>query len=161
TFDLYQRAMASTTRILDLLDTPLGIENGEVVLDEVRGKVRFEGVRFAYDNGTEVLHDLSLDAPAGDTVAMVGASGTRKSTIVKLLLGFYDPIGGTIRLDGRDLRELDRASLRRAIGLVSQDVFLFHGSVRDNIAYGRPHASLDEIIAAARAAEAHEFIERL
>jgi ATP-binding cassette, subfamily B, bacterial len=161
TFDLYQRAMASTTRVLDLLDTPIAIRGGDEALEGVRGEVRFEAVRFAYARGPEVLRELSIEVPAGTTVAIVGATGAGKSTIVKLLLRFYDPTGGCVRLDGQDLREFDLGSLRRAIGFVSQDVFLFHGSVRDNIAYGRPHAAREQIVAAARAAEAHEFIEAL
>lgn len=161
TFDLYQRAMASTARVLDLLDTPIGIRGGETILTDVRGEVRFDDVSFAYATGPEVLRDLTIEAPAGSTVAIVGSTGAGKSTIVKLLLRFYDPTRGGLRLDGHDLRSLELASLRRAIGFVSQDVFLFHGTVRENIAYGRPDAPLEEIVAAARAAEAHDFIAAL
>ena len=160
TFDLYQRAMASTTRILDLLDKRTSIQDGTDHLPtaDVRGHVRFEDVTFMYGNGQDVLRGLSLDIPAGETAAIVGATGAGKSTVIKLLLRLYDVQSGHIRLDGHDLRELRMADLRSAIGLVSQDVFLFHGTVRENIAYGTFDASLDQIMAAARIAEAHEFI---
>ena len=163
TFDLYQRAMASTTRVLDLLDTPRGIESGERHVDRqaVRGELTFDAVSFAYSNGIPVLRDLSLDFAAGKTTAIVGATGSGKSTLVKLLLRLYDPSAGTVRLDGEDLRHLELGSLRDAIGLVSQDVFLFQGTVFENIAYGRPNATRDEVVEAARVAEALGFIEAL
>ena len=158
TFDLYQRAMASTHRILDLLDTPPRIRGGDRALPAPKGEVRFENVSFAYANGVPVLRDVSLSIPAGKTVAVVGPTGSGKTTLVKLLLRFYDPTGGVVLLDGIDLRELRLGDLRGAIGLVSQDVFLFHGTVRENIAYGSFDATLDEVIAAAKVAEAHEFV---
>ena len=163
TFDLYQRAMASTTRILNLLDTEEAMEDGETPLpiERVRGEVRFEGVRFGYRSGGEVLKGLTLHIPVGETTAIVGATGAGKSTLIKLLLRFYDPLEGQVTLDGHDLRDLKMTDLRRAVGLVSQDVFLFHGSVRENIAYGNPDASLDDIVRAADTAEAHEFISAL
>jgi ATP-binding cassette subfamily B protein len=108
-----------------------------------------------------VLHELSLHIPAGDTVAIVGATGAGKSTVIKLLLRFYDVQRGRITLDGRDIRSINLADLRAAIGLVSQDVFLFHGTVRENIAYGTFDATDEQIIAAARVAEAHDFIMQL
>src|SRR5690606_25841878 len=134
TFDQYQRAMASTTRILDLLDTPMQITSGEQKLqtEAVRGEVRFDNVEFAYSNGVEVLRGLSFHIPAGETAAIVGSTGAGKSTVIKLLLRFYDVSQGKITLDGHDLRNLDMGDLRNAIGLVSQDVFLFHGTVREN-----------------------------
>jgi ATP-binding cassette subfamily B protein len=165
--DRYQRAMASTQRALDLLDTRPQIHTGALVREpgEIRGEIGFEAVDFHYRTpaGREVpvLRGLELDIPAGATVAFVGATGAGKSTIVKLLLRFYDVTGGCVRLDGVDLRELELGSLRRAIGLVSQDVFLFHGSVRDNIAYGSFDAPFEAIVEAAKAAEAHAFIEEL
>ncbi len=160
TFDQYQRAMASTDRILNLLDTPIAIEEGSVVLsqDEVAGRVSFDHVDFSYANGVPVLDDLSFDVPAGATVAIVGSTGAGKSTVIKLLLRFYDPTNGTISIDGLDARQLTFASLRGAIGLVSQDVFLFHGTVRENIAYGTPDINRQRVIEAATIAEAHEFI---
>lgn len=160
TFDLYQRAMASTDRILDLLDTPVRILDGtrHLPLSEIRGDIRLERVDFAYGNGIPVVSDLSLQVPAGQTVAIVGATGAGKSTVVRLLLRFHDVSGGSITLDGHDLRELRAEDLRRGIGLVSQDVFLFHGTVRENIAYGTFEADKESIMAAARIAEAHDFI---
>lgn len=160
TFDQYQRAMASTTRILDLLDTPSKMKNGtqKLPVADVAGDVRFENVAFHYSSGYPVLKDLSLTIPAGETAAIVGATGAGKSTVVKLLLRFYDVTGGRITLDGHDLRDLDLRDLRQSIGLVSQDVFLFHGTVRENIAYGTFDASDEDIIEAAKAAEAHDFI---
>lgn len=163
TFDLYQRAMASARRILDLLDTPARIVSGKRRLprSEVRGEVCFDEVWFAYQAGTPVLAGLTLEAPAGQTTAIVGATGAGKSTLVKLLLRFYDVDRGAVRIDGIDLREIELGDLRAAIGLVSQDVFLFHGTVRENVAYGRRDASAAELEEAARVAEALEFIEGL
>ena len=163
TFDLYQRAMASTTRILDLLDVqPAMLEGGSrLPLESVRGELRFQRVSFRYASSSDVLKDLDLEMHAGRTTAFIGATGAGKTTVAKLLLRFYDPTAGRVTLDGHDLRELDLTDLRRAIGLVSQDVFLFHGTVRENIAYGRPEASEDELLDAARIAEAHEFIQAL
>ena len=163
TFDLYQRAMSSTHRILDLLDTSPGIVDGDQRLEagQVRGELELEEVGFSYQRGPAVLRQLSLRIRPGETVAFVGATGAGKTTLIKLLLRLYDVSEGRIRLDGRDLRDLSLIDLRRAMGLVSQEVFLFHGSVRENLAYGRPEASLEEIQAAARVAEADDFIRRL
>lgn len=160
TLDLYQRAMASTARIFEVIDTPVNIVDGEQMLPvaTVRGDVRFDNVAFSYDNNVPVLRGLSIDVPAGQTAAFVGATGAGKSTIIKLLLRFYDVNGGHVTLDGHDVRTLKLQDLRKAIGLVSQDVYLFHGTVRENIAYGTFDAPLDEIVAAAKIAEAHEFI---
>jgi ATP-binding cassette subfamily B protein len=175
TLDLYQRAMASTTRILDLLDVQPQITSGPDILpvNEVEGDVIFDDINFTYPESLHrrdesgpnlnqaIIHDLTLSIPAGDTVAIVGATGSGKSTLVKLLLRFYDVQKGAICLDGLEIRQLNITDLRRAIGLVSQDVFLFHGTVRDNITYGSFAATLDEIIAAAKVAEAHDFILEL
>lgn len=163
TVDLFQRAMASTTRVLDLLDTKPAIVSGSrvVPLDKVRGDIEFSDVVFAYDPRAPVLNGLSFRVPAGQTTAIVGATGSGKSTVVKLLLRFYEPQGGSVSLDGHDLRELDLRSLRAGIGLVSQDVFLFHGTVAENIAYGLDGASPEAIERAARTAEAHDFIAGL
>jgi ATP-binding cassette subfamily B protein len=161
TFDLFQRAMASTGRVLDLLDTQPRIVGGSQVPAKVEGGVRFDAVSFSYPQRDQVLRAVDIELEAGRTTAVVGPTGSGKTTLIKLLLRFYDPQQGAVRLDGTDLRELELHALRDAIGLVSQDVFLFHGSVRENIAYGTFDASLESIIEAARVAEAHEFIESL
>lgn len=160
TFDLYQRAMASTIRILDLLGIKSEIVDGDIALaaGTIRGDMRLEDVSFAYSDGREIIRRLSLDMPEGHTVAIVGATGAGKSTVIKLLLRYYDVTSGRVTLDGYDLRELRQADIRNAIGLVSQDVFLFHGTVRENIAYGAPDTSDYLIVEAAKIAEAHEFI---
>ncbi len=162
TFDLYQRAMASTRRILDLLAVEPSIVPGTRRLPvPVRGEIAFEDVRFAYADGQPVLRGLDLHVPAGETHAVVGLTGAGKSTIVKLLLRFYDPTGGHVRVDGVDVRDLAFTELRGVTGFVSQDVFLFDGTVAENIAYGRPGASQETIAEAARLAEVTEFVERL
>ncbi|MDJ0976537.1 MAG: ABC transporter ATP-binding protein [Planctomycetota bacterium] len=163
TVDLYQRAMASTERVFGLLDTPVGIEDGEVALplQKGQGEVAFEGVTFAYASGGAVLDDLTIRMPAGRTTAVVGPTGSGKTTLVKLILRLYDVTDGRVVVDGRDVRTLKLEDLRSAIGFVSQDVFLFHGSVYENIAYGRLGATRAEVEAAARVAEAHDFITEL
>jgi ATP-binding cassette subfamily B protein len=163
TFDLYQRAMSSTTRILDLLDVRPAITGGGRALtpEEERGALRLEGVSFRYRSGGDVLKALDVEIPAGRTTAFVGSTGSGKTTLVKLLLRFYDPTAGSVTLSGTDVRELELSSLRGAIGLVSQDVFLFHGTVRENIVYGRPDATEEELVRSARLAEADEFIRAL
>jgi len=162
TFDLYQRAMASTRRILDLLAvTPQIVEGSGLLTRPVTGAVRFNDVRFSYASGPEVLRGLDIDVPAGETHAVVGLTGAGKSTIVKLLLRLYEPSSGHVTVDGVDVRELTFGDLRGAIGLVSQDVFLFDGTVRENIAYGDPDAPDEAIEEAARLAEAHDFIAAL
>jgi ATP-binding cassette subfamily B protein len=153
--------MASTTRILDLLDTPITVRDGALPLPAPRGEVRFQGVAFAYPEGRQVLRAFDLDVPAGATVAVVGPTGAGKSTLVRLLLRLHDVSGGSITLDGHDLRELRLADLRGAIALVSQSPFLFPGSVRENIAYGSPGATLDQVRQAARDAEADAFVQAL
>jgi ATP-binding cassette subfamily B protein len=163
TFDLYQRAMASTNRVMDLLDTPVAIHPGDIDLpiDIVKGNLEFHHVTFAYHNRTPIIKDLSLEILAGNTIAIVGSTGSGKSTLVKLLLRFYEVENGKITLDGIDLQQLNLRDLRRCIGLVSQDVFLFHGTVAENIAYGTFTASNEDIIMAAKIAEAHDFIMNL
>lgn len=165
TLDLYQRAMASIDRIFDLLDTEQRIESGPVPLetDQVQGVIAFEDVCFEYEDseGQSVLHNLDLKIQAGETVGIVGPTGAGKSTLVKLLLRFYEVTEGRITLDGVNLQDLQLTDLRKAVGFVSQDVFLFHGTVRENIVYGTFKASDEEIIRAAQIAEAHEFIQNL
>ncbi len=161
TFDLYQRAMASSRRIFEVLDTEPVLSDGPDDPRPIRGALGFHGVDFSYTDGHPVLHDVMLDIPAGETTAFVGPTGSGKTTLIKLLLRFYDPDSGTVTLDGTDLTRLARPWLRSGIALVSQDVFLFHGTVAENIAYGRPDADEAEIRRAAEMAEAHEFIENL
>ncbi len=161
TLDLYQRSMASTTRILGLLGTEAQLSDGEMDLATAEGSIAFDSVTFSYHPGTPVLVDVDVAAGAAETIAIVGSTGSGKTTLMKLLLRFADVDGGAIRLDGVDIRNLTLESLRRSIGLVSQDVFLFFGTVRENILYGRPDASFDQVVEAAKAAEAHEFIEAL
>jgi ABC-type multidrug transport system, ATPase and permease components len=161
--DLFERAMASTRRILDLLAEPVNVrdEAGKSLEQPVRGKVSFNQVSFRYAGSGAGIQDITLSVPAGNTLALVGATGSGKSTLIKLLLRFYDPAHGDIRIDGQPIRGVSLKSLRDAIGLVSQDVYLFEGSIRDNLAYGKPDASEEEIIDAARTAEAWSFIEAL
>ena len=163
TFDQYQRAMASTNRVMNLLDTPVAIDTGDTPLpiDSVRGELELRHVTFAYNGRNPVIQNLSLYIPAGKTIAIVGPTGSGKSTLVKLLLRLYEVQAGTITLDGIELRQLRLRDLRSGIGLVSQDVFLFHGTVAENIAYGSFNATPQEIMAAATIAEAHEFIMQL
>ncbi|MBN8240153.1 ABC transporter ATP-binding protein [Marinobacter hydrocarbonoclasticus] len=161
--DLFERAMASTRRILDLLAEPVNVRDdaGKSLEQPVRGKVSFNQVSFRYAGSGAGIQDITLNVPAGNTLALVGATGSGKSTLIKLLLRFYDPAHGDIRIDGQPIREVSLKSLRDAIGLVSQDVYLFEGSIRDNLAYGKPEASEEEIMEAARTAEAWSFIEGL
>jgi ATP-binding cassette subfamily B protein len=163
TVDLFERAMASTRRILNLIEVPIRTRSGSTALPigQVRGELAFENLSFSYSNGAEVLREIDIHIAPGETVAVVGQTGSGKSTLMKLLLRFYAPSNGCIKLDGTDLTELKIPDLRAAFGLVSQDVFLFHGSVAENIAYGRHGADQAAIEAAARAAEAHDFILQL
>lgn len=163
TVDLYERAMASTRRVLDLLEVPIQIrdQKSATPLDNPRGDVVLHDVNFAYRKDVPVLRDINMQIHAGQTVALVGQTGSGKSTIIKLLLRFYQPQTGHIEIGVQRIEEATLASLRQQIGLVSQDVFLFHGSVRDNIAYGRLDATDEQIMAAIDAAEARDFIEQM
>lgn len=171
TLDLYQRGMASTRRILDLLDAPIGVEPGTQELPPrapgtIAGAISFTDVHFAYrdQDGAAlppVLRGLDLTVPAGETHAIVGATGAGKSTVVKLLLRLYDPSSGAITLDGVPVEQLTFASLRGAIGYVGQDTFLFDGTVAENLRYGNPQASDEELRRAAERAEAHGFVDGL
>jgi ATP-binding cassette subfamily B protein len=161
--DEYQRAMASINRVMGLLDTPIAIPTGDLTLPNqtVRGEVRFERVSFSYPDRQPIFTNLSLHIPAGKTIAIVGATGSGKSTLVRLLLRFYEVQSGCISIDGIDIRELRLYDLRQCLGWVSQDVFLFHGTAAENIAYGSFNASFDQIIQAAKLAEADGFIQHL
>ena len=163
TLDQYQRAMASTNRVMDLLDTPIAIHTGDIRLpvSAIKGELEFKNVTFSYNQRKPILQYFSLTLPAGKTTAIVGATGSGKSTLVKLILRLYEVQYGNIYLDGIELNNLNLKDLRRAIGLVSQDVFLFHGTVAENIAYGSFEATNREIVSAAKIAEAHEFIAQL
>jgi ATP-binding cassette subfamily B protein len=163
TLDQYQRAMASTVRILGILDTTPDITDGAepLTLERGGGTVRFENVSFAYEAGREALFDVSFEIPAGETVAIVGPTGSGKSTLIKLLLRFRDPDSGQISIDAHAIDRYKLHDLRSSCGLVAQDVFLFHGTAAENIAYGNPGASREEIMRASETAEADEFIRRL
>ena len=163
TFDQYQRAMASINRVMNLLDTPIETHPGDIPLpvSQVRGEIDIKNITFAYNNRVAVIEDLSLKIPAGKTIAIVGATGSGKSTLVKLLLRLYEIQSGNITLDGIEIERIKLKDLRQSMGLVSQDVFLFHGTVAENISYGTFDASLPEIIAAAQVAEADNFIQKL
>jgi ABC-type multidrug transport system fused ATPase/permease subunit len=162
-YSTFLSATAALDKIMDVLDEEPQVvdEPGAGELPPVKGRVRFEHVRFGYGDGPDVLHDLDLDVPAGTTVALVGHTGAGKSTIAKLLARFYDPRDGRITIDGIDLREVTQASLRHQLGIVPQEGFLFAGTVAENIAFGRPDASGEQIVQAAEAVGAHEFILRL
>lgn len=163
TLDLYQRSMASTSRVMNLLDTPLTIHSGTVACptETIQGKIKLENVTFAYQQGYPILKNLSLEISAGYRIGVVGSTGSGKSTLVKLLLRLYEIDHGKITLDDINIQDIFLRDLRKAIGLVSQDIFLFHGTVKENIAYGNSNATNSEIIQAAKLAEAHEFIENL
>jgi len=161
TFDLYQRAMASTSRVLDLLDTEIGIAEGNQVLENVSGGIEFKNIDFTYPEREHVLNNFNLSVPAGSTIGLVGATGSGKTTLIRLLLRFHDPQEGNISIDSFDINNLTLKSLRNSIGLVSQNTTLFPGSVRDNILYGNPSASEEEIVEAARIGEALGFIQEL
>jgi ABC-type multidrug transport system fused ATPase/permease subunit len=162
-YNTFLSATAALDKIMDVMD-----EEPQVVdspnarpLPVIAGDVAFERVRFGYGDGPEILHGIGLDVPAGTTVALVGHTGAGKSTIAKLLARFYDPREGRITIDGHDLRDVTQESLRRQLGIVPQEGFLFAGTVRENIAFGRPNATDDEVAAAARAVGAEDFILQL
>jgi ATP-binding cassette subfamily B protein len=159
-YNTFLAAVAALDKIMDVMDEVPEVEDAPNAhpLPQIEGRVAFEGVRFGYGSGPEVLHGVDLDIAPGTTVALVGHTGAGKSTIAKLLARFYDPRAGRITIDGDDLRQVTQESLRRQLGIVPQEGFLFAGTVRENIAFGRPDASEDEIIAAARTVGAHEFI---
>lgn len=163
-YDTLQSAMAGGERVLNLMDTPVEVQDAEdaQTLPPIKGDVRFENVSFNYsDDPTPVLRQIDLFAPAGATVALVGETGAGKTTLVKLLSRFYDPVEGAVLVDGIDLRTVTQDSLREQMGIVLQDPFLFNGTVRDNIKFGRLDATDAEVESAARAVGAHEFIINL
>ncbi|NUQ84454.1 MAG: ABC transporter ATP-binding protein [Anaerolineales bacterium] len=160
-FDTLQSTMAGGERILELLNTPVEVRDAEDALEmkPITGGVRFEDVQFHYsDDPTLVLDGINLDVQPGQTVALVGETGAGKTTIVKLLTRFHDPTSGCVRVDGVDLRTVTQGSLRRQMGMVLQDPFLFNGTVKENILFGRLDATDEEVIAAAKAVGAHDFI---
>ena len=163
TLDEYQRSMASTHRVLDLIDTPIHISGGTRTLDHahIRGEVRYQAVNFGYRERPPLLNHFDLTIQAGSTLGIVGATGSGKSSLVKLLLRLYPLSGGQILLDDIPIDQLQLADLRRAIALVSQDIYLFHGTVRDNIAYAAPEATEAAVRESARQAEALDFIDAL
>jgi len=158
-----QRATAAGERIFEVLDEPEEIADrpGAVPLPQGQGRVRFEAVDFAYEPGRLVLDGVDFEIEAGRTVALIGRTGSGKTTLAALVPRFYDASAGRVLVDGIDVRDLERRSLRREIGVISQDPFLFSASVRDNIAFGMPDAPHDAVEAAARASQAHEFIVEL
>ncbi|WP_040907123.1 ABC transporter ATP-binding protein [Streptomyces griseoflavus] len=162
-FDGYQQASVSLGRIQELLREPASTRPAAEPLDvpSLRGEIAFEGVRFAYGDGEEALDGIDLTIPAGQTVAFVGETGAGKSTLVKLVARFYDPTGGRVTVDGTDLRDLDLTAYRHRLGVVPQEAYLFPGTLRDAIAYGRPDATDAEVEAAARAVGAHDMIATL
>ena len=162
--EMMQKGLAGFRRFLDVMETEPEIEDAPDArpLENVKGRVCYEDVSFHYsDDDTPVLSHVSIEIPAGKSIALVGPSGSGKTTICSLLPRFYDVTGGKITIDGKDVRTLTLKSLRSQIGMVQQDVYLFAGTIRDNIAYGKPGASMDEIIEAAKRANIHDFIEEL
>jgi ATP-binding cassette subfamily B protein len=157
------RATTSAHRVFEVLDTEPEVRDvpAAVRLEPVRGRVRFDRVVFAYDGVRQVLKGVSFEVAPGELIGLVGASGGGKTTIVNLIARFYDVTGGSVSIDGVDVRRLDTGHYRRQIGMVLQDPYLFHGTVLDNIRYGLPEATLDATIVAAKAANAHDFVCKL
>jgi ABC-type multidrug transport system fused ATPase/permease subunit len=162
-YNTFLSATAALDKIIGVLDEEPEIVDrpGAQPLPHITGHVRFEDVRFSYGRGAEVLHGIDLDVPAGTTVALVGHTGAGKSTIAKLLARFYEPTSGRITIDGRDLNEVTQESLRRQLGIVPQEGFLFAGTVAENIAFGKPDARPEDIVHAAQTVGAHDFVLRL
>ena len=162
-YNSFQSANSGLEKISGVLEEEPSVAEPEnpVKLDEPHGHIQFADVQFAYSNGTEVLPNFSLDIPAGQTIALVGTTGAGKSTLAKLVARFYDPVKGTVELDGVNLRDLSDEDLRRAVVMVTQEAYLFSGTVADNIALGKPNATREEVISSAKAVGAHEFISAL
>lgn len=160
--DVYKRSMASANRVFAVLDTPIGITDGVVTESTgIKGKIEFKDISFSYPSGAQVFDNLSISIEPGQTVGVVGSTGSGKTTLIKLLLRFYDPMQGSILLDGVYTKDLTLRLLRQAFGLVSQDVFLFKGTIKENIAYGALHVTDEQIEYAARMAEIHDCIMNL
>jgi len=162
-YNTFQASMAAVQKIYTVLDTEPDMLDapGAVDLPDVRGEVELRGVTFGYDAKKPVLHDVDLRIPAGKTVALVGATGAGKSTVIKLLARFYDPTAGAVLIDGHDLRQVTSSSLREQLAVVPQEAFLFSGSVLDNIRFARPSADADEVKRVARIVGVHDFVESL
>jgi ATP-binding cassette subfamily B protein len=160
--NMYQRAYASAERVFGLMDTPdrIGQKDDAEPLTITDGDVEYDDVTFGYDDEA-IVENVTFDVDGGDTVALVGPTGAGKSTAVKLLMRLYDVDEGAVRVDGTDVRDATVYSLRQQMGYVSQETFLFYGTVRDNIAYGSPDVTDEDIRAAAKAAEAHDFVQSL
>jgi ATP-binding cassette, subfamily B, multidrug efflux pump len=159
--NLAATAGASASRVYEIIDTPNDVAEkpGALKLDQVDGRVTFENVTFGYEKEQPVLQDVTFEVEPGETVALIGPTGSGKSTVTNLIPRFYDPVAGRVLVDGHDVRDVELASLRRQMGTVLQDPLLFSATIAENIAYGRPEASEEEIVAAAQAARAHDFIE--
>lgn len=158
--DWTSRSLTAAERVFEVLDTPLDIDDAPdaVEMPHIEGNVQFVDVHFGYDKAREIVHGIDLEVRAGEMIGLVGHSGSGKSTLMSLLLRFYDPTQGQILIDGVDLRKVKVDDLRRQVGVVLQESYLFPGSIRHNIAYGRSDASLEEVMEAAKAANAHDFI---
>jgi len=163
-YTTYQAGMAALDKIFELLDEEPDLRDkpGALALPRLRGEIAFEDVTFAYSPGAEpALRDIDLRVPAGQTVALVGSTGAGKSTFAKLAARFYDPTEGRVLVDGHDLRDVQARTLREQMGIVPQEAFLFSGTIRDNLAFGRPEATEADVEEAARAVGAHDFITAL
>ncbi len=161
--NLFANTSASAERIYEILDTQPDIRSAETPLPmpQMQGEINLENVTFGYDSGDAAIEGLNLHVEAGQMIGLVGPSGSGKSTLVSLITRFYDVRDGSVKIDGHDIRDVDLKDLRANISVVPQEAYLFHGSVRDNIAYGRPDAAFEDVMDAARAANAHDFILKL
>ncbi len=158
--DWTSRSLTAAERVFEVIDTPVDIDDSPhaVALEHMEGHVQFKDVYFGYEKGREILHDIELDVQPGEIIGLVGASGAGKSTLINMLLRFYDPTRGHVEIDGIDLKHVKLEDFRRQVGVVLQESYLFPGSIKDNIAYGRADAPMEEIMDAAQAANAHHFI---
>ncbi len=162
-FDEFERAKASARRIFGLMDTPNQIPNPEnpIQIEQINGKIELQNIHFHYDNEVPIINNLNLNIEAGSTIGIAGTTGSGKTTLIKLLLRLYDAVEGKILIDNHDIKTWDLTTLRRNISLVSQDVYLFHGTIGENIAYGFENCTIEEIENAAKQAELHEFVSSL